>query len=545
MKNSINFELTKTASHFLVIFALLMFAGIFLYFLCIVFFSFTPLFSSNEQFSVGSASFLVKTILFTIAQALCSVFISCLLGIPLGFYIAKRKFFLSKFLESLSGIPLALPSLLIILGYIETFGINGLYNNLIQQVTGNKDFSIHFLYSFTGIILCQGFYNFPLVMISVARTWEKIPPNQAQIAKILGASNWKIFKDITIHQIMGGILAGAIPVFIFCFFSFMIILVFGKIGTTTLEVLLYNQAKNTLNLKNAAFFAMLETFFAIIIISLYGKFEQKAKKTNSVDLSIKNRKERLLKKEKIILSLLLLTIFVFFIIPIISVIFSSFYQQTYHHFSLTISLWKKTLQSLQFLFALKNSLAVALVTASLSVCIATTFSILVKINKTKIQNVLRIIPYIPMVISSVVLGFGITQLKLTNTMFTLCIAQTMIMWPFAFRQIFSCIEKIPENIIYSEQLLSKTKTFGFFSIFIPYGKANIKEAWGLIFAMSLGDASLPLILSIPRFTNLSLSTYNLIASYRFGEASVFGVIIAIIAILVLYVTKEKDKKNVF
>lgn len=545
MNNQLSRALSKKISFFICLTAVIFLVALLLYFFYVVFFSFSPLWSKTETLTLNSSFFLIKTTLFTIIQAFCSVLIACLLGIPLGFFIAKRQFFLAQFLKSLSGIPLSLPILLIILGYIETFGINGYYNKLLFHLTGNRDFSIQFLYSFIGIILCQGFYNFPLVMISVARSWETISPTQAQSAQMLGASKWKVFKDITIHQLMGGILAGAIPVFIFCFFSFLIVLVFGKIGTTTLEVLLYNQGKNMLNYKNAALIALIETIFALIFISIYGKFEKKATKTQNLDFSAKKRKAPLSKKERIVLIAILILIFLFFIIPLLSVVFSSFCQKTHNQSSFTLSLWKKTLESSQFLIALQNSLSIACITATFSVCMAFTFSILIKKTKEKMQTILKVLPFIPMAISSVLLGIGFSHTHSSTSLLTLTFAQTMIMWPFAFRQIFACIEKIPENIIYSEQLLSRTKTFGIFSLYIPYGKQSIQEAWGLIFAMSLGDATLPLILGISNCNTLSLSTYKLVAAYHFGEASVIGVVIAIISLGILYLTKQKDKKNVF
>ena len=57
-------------------------------------------------------------------------------------------------------------------------------------------------------------------------------------------------------------------------------------------------------------------------------------------------------------------------------------------------------------------------------------------------------------------------------------------------------------------------------------------------AISAGDATLPLVLSMQKFSTLSLFTYRLAASYRFTEACVSGLILGLVCSIVFFAAKR-------
>ena len=96
----------------------------------------------------------------------------------------------------------------------------------------------------------------------------------------------------------------------------------------------------------------------------------------------------------------------------------------------------------------------------------------------------------------------------------------------AFRQIFPYILKIPESTVDAARILSPNPMDLIFKIYLPVCKRGIFSAFGFCFAISAGDTSLPLILSIPNFDTLALFTYRLAGSYKFNEACMTGLILA-------------------
>jgi thiamine transport system permease protein len=151
----------------------------------------------------------------------------------------------------------------------------------------------------------------------------------------------------------------------------------------------------------------------------------------------------------------------------------------------------------------------------------------------------QIIPLLPMAISSVVIGWGMSLVFRRGNAFLLILMQVAIYWPIAFRQIQNGINKIPTETLLASKILSKDDLDTVFRIFLPSCKKFLWAAFCCSFAISLGDTTLPLVLSVQGLDTLALYTYRLAGSYRFELACASGTIMALLSI-VLYGIGEKN-----
>ncbi len=436
----------------------------------------------------------------------------------------------------MSAVPLCIPPLIIALGYISTFGMAGCINRILMSVLHLHEPPVTFLYSFWGIVITQGFYNFPLIMKTVSDSWEHLDNSQTETAKLLGASNWKIFRTITFYQLLPSIISASIPVFIYSFFSFMIVVMFGTIGGTTLEVAIFHAGRSILNFHSVAILACIETSCAFIILIIYSFIEQKNTHENELTLAEEKNKKLPLKKEEFIPALLFFCIIsIFFLVPFISIGINSFITTGSKIF--TFSRWKKILTMKSFYTALKNTCFISICTAMLCTLAGFVYAVFLRLRSQKkshflLNAILCTIPMIPMTVSSVVMGIGIIMLVKRGSPIHLILAQGALFTPFAFRQLYSSLNAIPQSTIDAARLLSSHKTDIVFSILIPYCKKSITRSIGFCFAISAGDATLPLVLAIHKFDTLSLYTYRLAGSYRLGQACVCGLILGTICMTV-------------
>lgn len=509
----------------------------------------TPAFYTDKSFEKSfylNTSQLFSTITFTFAQALVSTLISVVIGVPAAFFIAKRKFFGRKFLVSFSSVPLCIPALIVALGFISTFGMAGYFNRILMSLFKLKEPPLTFLYSFWGIVITQGFYNFPLVMKTVSDSWSILNTDEEDSARLLGAGEFKIFRTITFFQIIPSIISAVIPIFLFCFFSFMIVLLFGATGCTTLEVAIYHAGRSTLDFRTAGILSLIETLCALLIIFFYSKAENSGVQSKGVSF-IPQKREYFCKDkayEIIIFAILLLFIFIFFFIPLLSILIASFTSRSggFMHFSLDA--WKRLFKMKSFLSSFLNTLTIAFATGIF--CSITGFIYALFLRRKDPYNshtLLKTIPMIPMAVSSVVMGLGMSMLVKKGTPFILVLAQVSLFWPFAFRQIYSHMIKIPEDLLNAADLLSRHFCSSLFRILIPYTWKGILSAFAFCFALSAGDASLPLVLSIPKFNTLALFTYRLAGSFKFAEASASGLLLGILCIAVFVLAQKINSKE--
>ncbi len=495
--------------------------------------SFSPLFFEDSSHAKKiSWIYTGRVLVFTLMQAFCSLAIALVVGITAAFFVAKRSFWGRRFLISLSSIPLCLPPLILALGYVTFFGISGLANRVLSFVISGNEAPLTFLYSFWGIIIAQGFYNFPLIMASVSEVWRCLNSNQADSARLLGAGERKIFMTVTIFQLVPSIVSGAIPVFLYCFFSFMIVLLFGSVGGTTLEVQIYHAVRSSLDFKGAALLALTETFVAALILTLYSYMEKKSKSMRDSLLAEPHQLKKLGEggtKEKIVFVLFALTVLVFFIAPLSGIFYNacSFVSRGEARLSFTLLNFVKIFSSSQFFSSLKGTLATGFLTAIFSSVMGFIYAVFLRIRERKSDSlILRVIPILPMAISSVVMGFGIMILFRQGNFFHLVIAQTALIWPFAFRQIYAQLSKVSFDVMDAARILSKSRLDSLFMIYLPYGMRGILSSLAFCFAASAGDATLPLVLSLKNFFTLSLFTYRLAGRYKFHEACAAGIMLA-------------------
>ncbi len=493
------------------------------------------------NFILSSSFFRIAS--FTVCQALVSTLIAVLVGLPLAFLTGCRRFPLRRFLLSLSSVPFCMPSLLVALGYVTFFGMNGSLNRLISFFTGSEKPTVTFLYSFAGIVICHGFYNFPLVMSTVSSAWERLPHGEADAAQLLGASRFKVFRTITVFQLLPSLVSACIPVFLYCFFSFMIVLLFGAAGSSTLEVEIFEQAKVNLNFPAAIKLGAIETTIALCFVSFYTFLEQKSRKLKGISFTNETtEKSELTKPEKLFAFFILAIVFIFFICPFFSIIYNALSSKRMNS-NFTIYNFIQIFKSTAFI----NSIKWTLITAGLCAFLCASFSffyavILKTFDSSGRLFIFRIIPIIPMAVSSVIAGLIATVVVRRGNFLTLVFVQTFINWPVAFRQIYPAIQKIPQSTVDAATILSRSPLNLVFKIYLPVCRRAFLQAAGFCFALSAGDATLPLVLAIPRFDTLSLYTYRLAGRYRFNEACACGVVLAVLCAVVFALSKKGKNK---
>lgn len=473
---------------------------------------------------------------FSIFQAFVSTLIATLFGFSAAYYVAKKKSLFARLLVLFSAVPLSVPPLLVALGYVLFFGNNGSFNQLLVKVFSLNSAPVSILYSFTGIIIAHGFYNFPIIMKAVSDIWLRLPEEEEWTAKLLGASRFRLFWQISFPHLLPTLISAASIVFLFCFFSFIIVLLFGPVGLSTLEVEVYRASRLSFNFFHAGVLAFIETLIALTIVWLYSFFEKKA-------LATRGQSRMFREKEKnqgfsLVFSIFLfLCIALFFLFPLFAIPYKAF--STKNAFLFLFS--QKT-----FFLSLRSSFFSAFMSALLASFFAFFYALFIRLkDPEKSQWFYRFLPYIPMAISSVVLGFIITSIlytfRIRANLFILSLCQAFLFWPFAFRQIQSAFDKIPVVLDEASVLLSPSLWFRLRYLYLPLTRSGLFSALSFSFAMSLGDASLPLILAIPNVQTLSLFIYRLAGTYRFTEACAAGTIVLGLSVIVFYLGEQAKR----
>lgn len=502
-----------------------------------------PSFKMGQNSITGaSGALLFKSTLYTFVEAILSTFVALVVGFPAAFLLARRTFFGKALLRSCSAVPLCVPAFIVALGYISTFGRSGIVTRALSALFPVPP-SFTFLYSLWGIVLCQGFYNFPLVMRTVSLAWQGLDQSEAESARLLGATEARVFCTITLPALLPAVCSACIPIFLYSFFSFVIVQLFAPVGVSTLEVLLYQAARSTVNLRLAGLISLLETVTAFTVLFLGAALEEKTLRgTRQKNVSGEKSAVNIdAKREMIPFILYSIVIGVFFVVPFLSIIYASL-STPKGALHLSVKAWKTLFSLRGFLPAVRNTICTALGTSILCTVAALFYATCLKLYLLKpsvgknqhIKNdfLLRTLALLPMAVSSVVMAVGLTLLVKRGSPLVLIFAQAALSWPFAFRHIYSSLITIPNDTLQAALLLSPYPQDLVFGILLPQAKKSIISAACFCFAISAGEATLPYVLAVPHYETLSILTYRLASSYRFAEAGAAGSLLALLCIAV-------------
>jgi len=131
-----------------------------------------------------------------------AVVIMTVLGVPLGYLLARGGLRFQRFWIGLVFLPMVVPGLAGGILLLLTFGPNGTIGRPLDA------WNIALTNNLMGIILAQLFVSAPFVIVSAFAGFSGVDPKLEMAAAILGDSRWDIFRRISLPLAWPGIAAG-------------------------------------------------------------------------------------------------------------------------------------------------------------------------------------------------------------------------------------------------------------------------------------------------------------------------------------------------
>lgn len=112
-----------------------------------------------------------------------------------GVFLQRHKFPGNALLVSLLTLPLAFPGVVVGFLVIMLAGRLGLIGTLSQALTGEKWV---FAYSLSGLFMGYVYFSIPRTILTVMAATEKLDPRLEEAARSLGASPWRVVRDVIV-----------------------------------------------------------------------------------------------------------------------------------------------------------------------------------------------------------------------------------------------------------------------------------------------------------------------------------------------------------
>lgn len=144
----------------------------------------------------------------TLKVAAWATAVAAVLGVACGFALARGRWPGRRLLEAVLTLPMVLPPT--VLGYylIVVLGRHAPVGRWLSE-----RFDINLMFTWQGAVIAASVVAFPLVFTSARAAFEGVNANLEKAARVLGASELKVFLQVSLPLAMRGIAAGTMLAF--------------------------------------------------------------------------------------------------------------------------------------------------------------------------------------------------------------------------------------------------------------------------------------------------------------------------------------------
>jgi len=491
-------------------------------------------FGGGGKITVWENTALLGVTLFTLKQAALSVLVSLALGLPGAWFIGSSRSRFAPVLRTLTAVPFAMPSILVVLGFVLFFGNSGWVNRGFAFVTGSGEGPLRILYKPQAIILAHGFFNFPLVIRLVGDGLGRARMAYARAAASMGASPGMTALTVILPLAAPALMSAILLVFLYCFTSFAVVLVLGGgPASTTLAVEIYRNARIFLNYNNAGVLALMETLIAVSLFLTYIFFGKKYRDVKTdIHEHIETGKSSF--SSRIVMIVYGLVIAFFILGPLLSIPLESLLFRPSRSAVQVLSFrWWQSLGD-TCLPAFGRSLVLAFFSATTACVLAVLAAGAVKILEERGNGnsfaalLIRFFAAAPIISSGVVLGLGWLILygrNFSRAPLALVILHAVTALPFAFNFISEGFRSLPANTLNAASVFGAGPLRGLLTTALPLSFARIRSAWGFAAALSMGELNAVMMLGMEGWETLPLYIYRAAGAYRYGSACAAGTLL--------------------
>ncbi len=490
---------------------------------------------------------------FTLFQAALSTLLTLLAGLPAAYLFGRFSFAGRRLLRVLSTLPFILPTVVVAAGFNALLGPRGLLNLALMGLAGLDQPPIHFMNTLGAILTAHVFYNVSVVLRVVGGAWERLDLRLEQAARTLGAGGLRAFWEVTLPLLRPAILGAALLVFLFNFTSFGVILLLGGPRFVTLEVEIYIQALQLLNLPLAGLLSAVQLGFTLLLTALARRLEP----GQGIPLAPRVKGEGLRNPrgwgQRLALGALVAGLALFTLSPLAALAVRSVTrleaergQRGAVQTGLTLDYYRELFVNRRgSIFyvppatAALNSLLYALATVGISLGLGVPAAY--ALNRSgPARRWLDALLMLPLGASAVTLGLGYVitfnrpPLDVRSFPLLIPIAHSLVALPFVVRTLQPAIAAVPPSLRQAAEVLGASPARAWLLVDVPILSRAALTGAVFAFTISLGEFGATSLLARPEFPTLPVAIFRFFSqpgALNYGQAMAMATLLMLVCAL--------------
>ncbi|MER5783960.1 iron ABC transporter permease [Streptomyces mobaraensis] len=478
---------------------------------------------------------------FTTWQAAASTALTLLLALPGAYVMARFDFPGKGLLRAVVTVPFVLPTVVAGSAFLALLGRRGLLDELWGVRLDN---------SVWAILLAHVFFNYAVVVRTVGGLWAQLDPRQEEAARVLGAGRFAAWRRITLPALAPAVAAAALMVFLFTFTSFGAVQILGGPRYATLEVEIYRQTAELLDLPTAAVLTLVQ-FAAVAALLLVHAWTVRRRESTLrlVDARRTARRPRGAAQWGL-LTAVLASVGALLVLPLAVLVLRSFdgpdgYGLAFYR--ALASAGDDGVLGVAPLETIGNSLAYGLAATAIAVVVGGLAAAALTRREGRLVRGFDALLMLPLGTSAVTVGFGFLialdepPLDLRTAWILVPLAQALVGVPFVVRTMLPVLRAVDPRLREAAAVLGASPPRVWREVDLPMVGRALAVAAGFAFAVSLGEFGATVFIARPDNPTLPVAVARLLGrpgELNYGQAMALSTILMLVCAVALLVLER-------
>ncbi len=461
---------------------------------------------------------------FTLWQAAVSTVLTLVVALPGAYVFARFEFPGKRLLRAAATVPFVLPTVVVGTAFLALVGNNGL---LGVRLDG----------TIWAILAAHVFFNYAVVLRTVGGLWSHLDPALEDAARSLGASRWRAFTRVTLPLLRPAIAAAASIVFLFTFTSFGVILILGGPGLATLEVEIYRQAKQLLDLPVAAVLALIQMLGVTAILTTYSRHQERSAVEQHLRPAAEVATRPRTRGQRVLVTGVLTSMALLLGGPIAVLVERSLHGEAGYGFGFYRALGQGSRTGARIvdpLRAVGNSASFALVATGIALLVGLCAAAVIARRRGQLSRWFDTLLMLPLGTSAVTIGFGFlvaldAPIDLRAAWILIPLAHALVAVPFVVRAVVPVMRSVRQRLREAAAVLGAAPHRVWREVDLPLVARATAVGAGFAFAVSLGEFGATSLIARPASSQtVPLAIYRFLGqpgTLNFGRAMAMSVIL--------------------
>ena len=496
---------------------------------------FKQFFSSNLYMKSLKNSFIVS---------ISVTLLSLLIGIPMGYCVARVNIPGKKLILSLGILPIIMPSFVGAYTWVILLGNKGILRVFLNWLLGPLGITVPPIYGMFGMILCMTLTYYPFVFQLAYGAFASANSLLEESAMLMGAKNGRIMRTITLPLIMPSLGAAALLVFVRAIGNFGIPAVIGG-SNYVLPTLIYFEVNGFFNINGACSIAVVNVAITALVLYIQ-KYVVSRHEYETISSTHKELKMHDGKGSKILAFTFCLIILLVSLLPQITIIVMSFFTKWVGLFPEGFTLQNYIRIPKYSHKELFNSFFLSITATLLCAILGSLVAYITERKKPKGAAILDLSVMAPFILPGTVVSIallsafsGSSAIRLTGTYTIIIISYMIRRTPYVYRSVSAQLTQLNPSLEEASTISGASWFYTFRKVSVPLIMPAIISGSIMTLTTLLQELSTTILLYSGKTRTVPIQIYGAVQDGKLGEASALSVILLVVVFVIIYSTNRK------